>query len=79
VYPKCVKTHLRAFVISKFFPGVIPPDPRFKGRGGRGGVGGEGWGGAGGGGRGGEGREGKGRGKEGLGTTSFWTLPPPLK
>jgi hypothetical protein len=42
VYPKCVKTHLRAFVISKFFPKVIPSDPRFKGRGGRGGVGGEG-------------------------------------
>jgi hypothetical protein len=39
VYPKCVKTHLRAFVISNFFPGLIPPDPRFKGRGGRGGVG----------------------------------------
>jgi hypothetical protein len=57
VYPKCVKTHLRAFVISKFFPGVIPPDPRFKGRGGRGGVGREGRGE--GRGRGGKGREGE--------------------
>jgi hypothetical protein len=38
--------------------------------GGRGGVGWEG--------RGREGRKGEGRGKKGLGTTSFWTLPPPL-
>ena len=29
--PKCSKTHLRASEISKNFPGVIPPDPRFKG------------------------------------------------
>jgi hypothetical protein len=33
--PKCAKTHLRAFVKSKIFPGVIPPDPHLKGRGGR--------------------------------------------
>jgi hypothetical protein len=67
VYPKCVKTHLRAFVISKFFPGVIPPDPRFKRRGGRGEVGREGWGGAGGVGWGGRGGDGKGRGGKGKG------------
>jgi hypothetical protein len=30
--PKCAKTHLRASVIWKIFPGVIPP---FKGRGGK--------------------------------------------
>jgi hypothetical protein len=50
VYPKCVKTHLRAFVISKFFPGVIPP---FQGEGR------EGWGG-----RVREGREGERRGRK---------------
>jgi hypothetical protein len=27
------KTHLRASVTSKIFPGVIPPDPHLKGRG----------------------------------------------
>jgi hypothetical protein len=27
------KTHLRESVISKIFPGVIPPDPRFQGEG----------------------------------------------
>jgi hypothetical protein len=63
VYPKCVKTHLRAFVISKFFPGVIPRTP--VSRGGAGGVGWEGRGGVGWGGRGGEGREGKGKGRIG--------------
>jgi hypothetical protein len=30
--PKCSKTHLRASLIPKIFPGVIPPDPRSKGR-----------------------------------------------
>jgi hypothetical protein len=30
--PKCSKTHLRASLIRKIFPGVIPPDPRSKGR-----------------------------------------------
>jgi hypothetical protein len=53
VYPKCVKTHLRAFVISKFFSGGYTPGPPFQGEGR------EGWGG-----RGGE-RGGKGRGREG--------------
>jgi hypothetical protein len=84
VYPKCIKTHLRAFVISKFFPGVKPRTP--VSRGGAGGVGWEGrcgveregWYEVGWEGRGREGRKGEGRGKEGLGTTSFWTLPPPL-
>jgi hypothetical protein len=31
--PKCSKTHLRASLIRKIFPGVIPPDPRSKGKG----------------------------------------------
>jgi hypothetical protein len=35
--PKCAKTHLRASVIWKFFPGVIPPDPHSRGGEGRGG------------------------------------------
>jgi hypothetical protein len=30
--PKCSKTYLRASLIRKIFPGVIPPDPRSKGR-----------------------------------------------
>lgn len=29
---KCTKTYLRAAVIFKTFPGVTPPDPRYKGR-----------------------------------------------
>jgi hypothetical protein len=33
LYPKCAKTRLRASVISKIFPGVIPPDPRYKRKG----------------------------------------------
>jgi hypothetical protein len=41
---KCAKTDVRAFEISKIFPGVIPPDPRFGGRDPREGRGGkEGW------------------------------------
>jgi hypothetical protein len=75
LYPKCAKTHLRASVISKIFPGVTPPDPLIKGRG-RGGEGkrregrgGEGRGGKGGGRKeeGGKGRGGEGRGGEGKG------------
>jgi hypothetical protein len=31
--PKCTETRLRASASSKNFPGVIPPDPRFKGEG----------------------------------------------
>jgi hypothetical protein len=70
LYPKCAKTHLRASVISKIFPGVTPPDPLIKGRG-RGGEGKrrEGRGGEGRGGKGGReerrGRGGEGRGGEG--------------
>jgi hypothetical protein len=30
LHPKCAKTRLRASVISKIFPRVIPPDPRYK-------------------------------------------------
>jgi hypothetical protein len=30
LYPKCPKTRLRAVVISKNFPRVISPDPRYK-------------------------------------------------
>jgi hypothetical protein len=37
------KTHLRESVISKIFPGVIPPDPRFQGEGKEGGRKGRGW------------------------------------
>ena len=36
LHPKCTKRHLRASIISKFFPGVIPPDSRQKGEGRRG-------------------------------------------
>jgi hypothetical protein len=32
LYPKCAKTRLRASVISKIFPGVIPRTPVIKGR-----------------------------------------------
>jgi hypothetical protein len=35
LYPKYTKTRLRASVSSKNFPGVISPDPRFKGEEGR--------------------------------------------
>jgi hypothetical protein len=52
---KCVKTHVRAFEISKIFPGVIPPDPRFGGRGPPGGEEGKG------------GRKGAGRVTRGMG------------
>jgi hypothetical protein len=31
--PKCCKTHLRASLIGKIFLGVIPSDPRSKGKG----------------------------------------------
>jgi hypothetical protein len=37
------KTHLRESVISKIFPGVIPPNPRFPGQGKGGGREGRGW------------------------------------
>jgi hypothetical protein len=68
LYPKCAKTHLRASVISKIFPGVTPPDPRYKGEGkGREGKGGREGAGKGGEGKGGEGRGGKGGGREGEG------------
>ena len=30
---KCAKTHVREFEVSKIFPGVIPPDARYGGRG----------------------------------------------
>jgi hypothetical protein len=33
LYPKCAKIRLRASVISKIFPGVIPPDPHYKRKG----------------------------------------------
>jgi hypothetical protein len=52
--------------IQKKFPGVIPPDPHYKGRKGKGG--GEG--------KGGEGRGGEGRGREGKGGMG-WVNPPP--
>jgi hypothetical protein len=32
--PKYAKIYLRAYVIFNIFPGVIPPDPAKKGRGG---------------------------------------------
>jgi hypothetical protein len=64
---KCAKTHLRAFVASKNFPGAKPPDPQHyrEGREGKGREGKEGkrWEG-----RGGEGwREEKGKGRRGKG------------
>ncbi len=40
--PECTKTRLRASQILKFFPGAIPPDPRYKGEG-RGGGRGREW------------------------------------
>jgi hypothetical protein len=73
--PECAKSHLRASAILKFFLGVIPPDPRYKGKGkreGRKGLAGErgkgkeiegGRGRRGMGKRGGEGRGGEGKGK----------------
>jgi hypothetical protein len=68
---KCAKTHLRAFVASKNFPGALPPDPQHYREGGKGkgsegkekgrkerdGRGGEG--------REGEREEGEGKGREG--------------
>ena len=66
--PECAKTHLQQSRISKFSGGV-PPDPLFKGRGGKGKVGeereGKGKGGRGRIGKGGEGRERTGEGRRG--------------
>ena len=69
---KCIKTHLRACIVQKFFPGVIAPDPHIRGGEGRGREGeAEGWG-----------REGRGRGKKGPLRRSApplcETLDPPL-
>jgi hypothetical protein len=84
--PKCAKTHLQAYAISKIFPGGYTPGPPFKrgregevGRGGRGeeregGVGKEGWEREGG--RGEEGREG---GREGKGIGMELVLCPRKK
>jgi hypothetical protein len=32
-YKKCTKIHLRAYRISKIFPGLYPPDPHEEGKG----------------------------------------------
>jgi hypothetical protein len=43
LYTNRSKTHVREAVISKLFPGVISPDPRFQGEGKEGGRKGRGW------------------------------------